>query len=112
MRILLRGEVDEIIGATLARGTARLLDFNRMTGQVVRALRERPFPVVAAAHGAAAGARAVLALTAGFRIAVPCACFPFLFTAVGLSGGDMGAACLLPRVVGLGRRLHRHRRDA
>lgn len=96
------GDVDEIIGATLEMDTARLLDFNRMTGQVVRALREAPFPVVAAVHGAAAGAGAVLALAADFRVADPTARFAFLFTKVGLSGGDMGAAYLLPRVVGLG----------
>ncbi|MFF5444195.1 enoyl-CoA hydratase family protein [Streptomyces sp. NPDC012888] len=96
------GDVDEIIGATLAMDTAQILDFNRMTGQVVRALRECPFPVVAAVHGVAAGAGAVLALAADFRVADPTARFSFLFTRVGLSGGDMGAAYLLPRVVGLG----------
>ncbi|RDG37657.1 enoyl-CoA hydratase family protein [Streptomyces corynorhini] len=96
------GDVDEIIGATLAMDAARLLDFNRMTGQVVRAIRECPFPVIAAVHGVAAGAGAVLALAADFRIADPSARFAFLFTRVGLSGGDMGAAYLLPRVVGLG----------
>lgn len=96
------GDVDEIIGATLSMDTAELLDFNRMTGQVVRALRECPFPVIAAVHGVAAGAGAVLALAADFRIADPTARFAFLFTKVGLSGGDMGAAYLLPRVVGLG----------
>ncbi|MEW1719063.1 enoyl-CoA hydratase family protein [Streptomyces sp. NPDC093109] len=96
------GDVDEIIGATLAMDTAQLLDFNRMTGQVVRAVRECPFPVIAAVHGVAAGAGAVLALAADFRIADPSARFAFLFTRVGLAGGDMGAAYLLPRVVGLG----------
>jgi enoyl-CoA hydratase/carnithine racemase len=96
------GDVDEIIGATLGMDTARLLDFNRMTGQVVRAIRECPFPVIAAVHGVAAGAGAVLALAADFRVADPTARFSFLFTRVGLSGGDMGAAYLLPRVVGLG----------
>ncbi|GGM09873.1 enoyl-CoA hydratase [Streptomyces fumigatiscleroticus] len=96
------GDVDEIIGATLSMDTAQLLDFNRMTGQVVRALRECPFPVVAAVHGVAAGAGAVLALAADFRVADPSARFTFLFTRVGLSGGDMGAAYLLPRIVGLG----------
>jgi enoyl-CoA hydratase/carnithine racemase len=96
------GDVDEIIGATLAMDTAELLDFNRMTGQVVRAVRECPFPVIAAVHGVAAGAGAVLALAADFRVADPTARFAFLFTKVGLSGGDMGAAYLLPRVVGLG----------
>ncbi|MFI6355714.1 enoyl-CoA hydratase family protein [Streptomyces sp. NPDC050743] len=96
------GDVDEIIGATLGMDTAQLLDFNRMTGQVVRAIRECPFPVIAAVHGVAAGAGAVLALAADFRVADPTARFSFLFTRVGLSGGDMGAAYLLPRVVGLG----------
>ncbi|MFI9201817.1 enoyl-CoA hydratase family protein [Streptomyces sp. NPDC053048] len=96
------GDVDEIIGATLAMDTGRLLDFNRMTGQVVRAVRECPFPVIAAVHGVAAGAGAVLALAADFRVADATARFAFLFTKVGLSGGDMGAAYLLPRVVGLG----------
>ncbi|MFF0200018.1 enoyl-CoA hydratase family protein [Streptomyces sp. NPDC005017] len=96
------GDVDEIIGATLSMDTAQLLDFNRMTGQVVRAIREAPFPVVAALHGVAAGAGAVLALAADFRVADPTTRFAFLFTRVGLSGGDMGAAYLLPRVVGLG----------
>ncbi|MEV4738630.1 enoyl-CoA hydratase family protein [Streptomyces sp. NPDC049555] len=96
------GDVEAIIGATLGMDTGRLLEFNRMTGHVVRALRECPFPVVAAVHGVAAGAGAVLALAADFRIADPTARFVFLFTKVGLSGGDMGAAYLLPRVVGLG----------
>ncbi|MFE9771700.1 enoyl-CoA hydratase family protein [Streptomyces sp. NPDC005931] len=96
------GDVDEIIGATLSMDTAQLLDFNRMTGQVVRAVRECPFPVIAAVHGVAAGAGAVLALAADFRVADPTTRFAFLFTRVGLSGGDMGAAYLLPRVVGLG----------
>ncbi|MER0483395.1 enoyl-CoA hydratase family protein [Streptomyces sp. Edi2] len=96
------GDVEEIIGATLDMDTAQLLDFNRMTGQVVRAVRECPFPVIAAVHGVAAGAGAVLALAADFRVADPSARFAFLFTKVGLSGGDMGAAYLLPRVIGLG----------
>ncbi|GHJ40750.1 enoyl-CoA hydratase family protein [Streptomyces sp. TS71-3] len=96
------GDVDDIIGATLSMDTAELVDFNRMTGQVVRAVRECPFPVLAAVHGVAAGAGAVLALAADFRVADPTARFAFLFTKVGLSGGDMGAAYLLPRVVGLG----------
>ncbi|MFF4954136.1 enoyl-CoA hydratase family protein [Streptomyces chattanoogensis] len=96
------GDVEEIIGATLSMDTGQLLDFNRMTGQVVRALREAPFPVIAAVHGVAAGAGAVLALAADFRVADPSARFAFLFTRVGLSGGDMGAAYLLPRVIGLG----------
>jgi enoyl-CoA hydratase/carnithine racemase len=96
------GDVDEIIGATLAMGAGDLLDFTRMTGQVVRAVREAPFPVIAAIHGIAAGAGAVLALASDFRIVDPTARFAFLFTRVGLAGADMGAAYLLPRIVGLG----------
>ncbi|MFD6311000.1 enoyl-CoA hydratase family protein [Streptomyces nigra] len=95
-------DVQEVIGATLSMEADELRAFNRLTGQVVRAIRECPFPVIAAVHGAAAGAGAVLALAADFRIADPSARFSFLFTKVGLSGGDMGAAYLLPRVVGLG----------
>ena len=97
------GDVHEIIGATLAMGQAELLAFTRMTGEVVRLLRECPIPVIAAVQGMAAGAGAVIALAADFRIATPAARFAFLFTKVGLSGGDMGAAYLLPRLVGLGR---------
>ncbi|PWI41327.1 enoyl-CoA hydratase family protein [Streptomyces sp. ICBB 8177] len=96
------GDVDEIIGATLDMGAGELLEFTRMTGQVVRALRECPFPVVAAIHGIAAGAGSVLALACDFRVVERSARFAFLFTRVGLSGADMGAAYLLPRVVGLG----------
>ncbi|MDX2706454.1 enoyl-CoA hydratase family protein [Streptomyces sp. NBC_00510] len=96
------GDVDEIIGATLAMGAGQLLDFTRMTGQVVRALREAPFPVVAAVHGVAAGAGSVIALASDFRIVERSARFAFLFTKVGLAGADMGAAYLLPRIVGLG----------
>lgn len=96
------GDVQDIIGATLAMGAGDLLDFNRMTGQVVRAIREAPFPVIAAVHGVAAGAGAVLALAADFRVVDPTARFAFLFTRVGLAGADMGAAYLLPRIVGLG----------
>lgn len=96
------GDVDEIIGATLAMRPDELLDFTRMTGQVVKAMRECPVPVVAAIHGIAAGAGSVLALAADFRIVARSARFAFLFTKVGLAGADMGAAYLLPRLVGLG----------
>jgi enoyl-CoA hydratase/carnithine racemase len=74
-----------------------------MTGEVIRGMRECPIPIVAALQGMAAGAGAVIALAADFRVATPEARFAFLFTKVGLSGGDMGAAYLLPRLVGLGR---------
>jgi enoyl-CoA hydratase/carnithine racemase len=69
---------------------------------VIRGMRECPVPVIAAVQGMAAGAGAVLALAADFRVCTPAARFAFLFTKVGLSGADMGAAYLLPRLVGLG----------
>jgi enoyl-CoA hydratase/carnithine racemase len=74
-----------------------------MTGDVIRAMRECPIPIITAIHGIAAGAGAVVALAADFRVVSTSGKFAFLFTHVGLSGGDMGAAYLLPRVVGLGR---------
>jgi enoyl-CoA hydratase/carnithine racemase len=97
------GDVNEIIGATLKMRPAELLAFTRMTGEVVRAMRECPIPIVAAVHGTAAGAGAVLALAADFRLVARSGRFAFLFTKVGLAGADMGAAYLLPRIVGLGR---------
>src|SRR5215469_741972 len=97
------GDVNEIIGATLRMRQDELLAFTRMTGEVVRGMRECPIPIIAAVQGVAAGAGAVIALAADFRVATPAAQFAFLFTKVGLSGGDMGAAYLLPRLVGLGR---------
>ena len=97
------GDVDEIIGALLAMRPDELLSFTRMTGEVVRAMRECPVPVVAAVHGVAAGAGSVLALASDFRVVGRSARFAFLFTKVGLAGADMGAAYLLPRLVGLGR---------
>jgi len=97
------GDVNEIIGATLRMGADELLAFTRMTGEVIRNMRECPIPIIAVVHGMAAGAGAVIALAADFRVATPAARFAFLFTKVGLSGGDMGAAYLLPRLVGLGR---------
>ncbi len=96
------GDVNEIIGATLAMAPDELLAFTRMTGEVIRLMRECPVPIIAAVHGMAAGAGAVIALAADFRVCTPAARFAFLFTKVGLSGGDMGAAYLLPRLVGLG----------
>jgi enoyl-CoA hydratase/carnithine racemase len=96
------GDVHEIIGATLEMAPDRLLGFTRMTGEVIKAMRECPVPIIAAVHGTAAGAGAVLALAADFRVVSRTAKFAFLFTKVGLSGADMGAAYLLPRVVGLG----------
>jgi enoyl-CoA hydratase/carnithine racemase len=96
------GDVNEIIGATLAMPPDELLAFTRMSGEVIREMRDCPVPIIAAVHGMAAGAGAVIALAADFRVCTPAARFAFLFTKVGLSGGDMGAAYLLPRLVGLG----------
>ena len=97
------GDVVEIIGALQTMGSADLLEFTRMTGSVVRALRECPLPVIAAVNGIAAGAGAVIALAADLRLLARSARFAFLFTKVGLAGADMGCAYLLPRVIGLGR---------
>jgi enoyl-CoA hydratase/carnithine racemase len=97
------GDVDEIIGALQGMDTSGLLDFTRMTGAVVERIRRLPIPVIAAVNGVAAGAGAVIALASDIRILSESATLHFLFTRVGLSGGDMGAAYLLPRVVGLGR---------
>jgi enoyl-CoA hydratase/carnithine racemase len=97
------GDVDEIIGATLSMRPHELLAFTRMTGDVVKAMRECSVPIIAAVHGTAAGAGSVIALAADFRVVARSARFAFLFTKVGLAGADMGAAYLLPRLVGLGR---------
>ncbi|MBV9818787.1 MAG: enoyl-CoA hydratase family protein [Solirubrobacterales bacterium] len=97
------GDVEEIIGELQTFKAADLLEFTRMTGQMIRAIRDCPLPVVAAINGIAAGAGTVVALAADFRLLADTASFQFLFTRVGLSGADMGAAYLLPRVVGLGR---------
>ncbi len=97
------GDVDEIIGELVDFDHARRLEFTRMTGAVIQNMRECPIPIIAAVNGIAAGAGAVIALAADFRICVPQATFRFLFTRVGLSGGDMGSAYLLPRLVGAGR---------
>jgi enoyl-CoA hydratase/carnithine racemase len=97
------GDVDEIIAELLKMGTRDVYEFARMTGACVRNLREIPQPVVAAVNGMAAGAGAVLAAAADIRVLAASASFRFLFTSVGLSGGDMGICWLLPRIVGLGR---------
>jgi enoyl-CoA hydratase/carnithine racemase len=97
------GDVEEIIGELQRMGAGELLDFTRMSGAVVKAMREAPLPIVAAVNGVAAGAGAVLALAADIRLVARSAKFAFLFTRVGLAGADMGAAYLLPRLVGLGR---------
>ena len=97
------GDVHEIIGELFKRDVRGMLEFTRMTGAVVRNLRLLEKPVVASVNGIAAGAGSVLALASDFRILADTARFAFLFTKVGLTGADMGAAFLLPRVVGFGR---------
>ena len=97
------GDVDDIIGALLDRPHEELVEFTRLTCELIWAIRQCPKPVVAAVNGVAAGAGAVIAAACDIRIAASSATFAFLFTRVGLSGADMGAAWLLPRLVGLGR---------
>ena len=97
------GDVDEIIGQLLKRGTREVYEFALMTGECVRNLREMPQPVIAAVNGIAAGAGAVLAAASDLRVLAKSASFRFLFTSVGLSGGDMGICWLLPRIIGWGR---------
>ena len=97
------GDVEEIIGELQKMEAAQLLEFTRMTGAVVKALRECPLPVIASVNGIAAGAGSVIALASDFRLLASSASFAFLFTKVGLAGADMGSAYLLPRLVGLGR---------
>lgn len=97
------GDVELIIASLLQQDMTQLLDFTRMTGSLIAKMRALPKPVIAAVNGVAAGAGAVIALAADFRIAASSASLAFLFTKVGLAGADMGAAYLLPRVVGLAR---------
>jgi len=97
------GDVTEIIGELQKMDPRDLLAFTRMTGTVTQRMRDCPLPIIASVNGVAAGAGAVIALAADLRILARAATFSFLFTRVGLSGGDMGAAYLLPRLIGLGR---------
>jgi enoyl-CoA hydratase/carnithine racemase len=97
------GDVHEIIGPLTKMDSARLLRFTRMTGDLVRAMRACPQPIVAAVDGICAGAGAILAMASDLRIAAPNAKTAFLFTRVGLSGADMGACAILPRIIGHGR---------
>ena len=96
------GDVNEIIGELIKMEPRDLMRFTKMTGDAIRAMRECPVPIITAIHGIAAGAGAVIALASDFRVVSASGRFAFLFTKVGLSGGDMGAAYQLPRVVGLG----------
>lgn len=97
------GDVEDIIGALFSRDEAGLLEFTRLTCDLILAIRECSRPVVAAINGTTAGAGAVIAAACDFRIAAEEARIAFLFTKVGLSGADMGASWLLPRLVGMGR---------
>jgi enoyl-CoA hydratase/carnithine racemase len=97
------GDVKEIIGELLHYDRERLHSFTRLTCDLVRAMRSAPQPVVASLNGTVAGAGAAIALASDFRVAAESAKIAFLFVKVGLAGADMGAAFLLPRLVGLGR---------
>ncbi len=97
------GDVFEIIEPLTRMRAPELLAFTRMTGDLVKAMRRAPQPVVAAIDGVCAGAGAMIALASDLRLGTPSAKTAFLFTRVGLAGADMGACGLLPRVIGLGR---------
>src|SRR6202451_1199405 len=97
------GDVHEIIGPLTKLDMPGLLAFTRMTGDLVRAMRACPQPIVAAVDGTCAGAGAILALASDLRFGTSRSKTAFLFTRVGLAGCDMGACALLPRVIGQGR---------
>ncbi len=96
------GDVEDIIGELFARDMKGLLAFTRTTGELIKNIRRLRKPVIAAVNGTAVGAGAVIALACDMRLASEKAKFGFIFPQVGLCGADMGAASLLPRVVGLG----------
>jgi enoyl-CoA hydratase/carnithine racemase len=97
------GDVHEIIGPLTKMDMPALLDFTRMTGDLVKAMRGCPQPIVAALDGICVGAGAIVAMASDLRLATPDAKTAFLFTRVGLAGCDMGACAILPRIVGQGR---------
>jgi enoyl-CoA hydratase/carnithine racemase len=97
------GDVHEIIGPLLERDTKGLMRFTAMTGELVKAMRACPQPIVAAVDGIAAGAGAIIAMASDIRLATSRAKVAFLFNRVGLAGCDMGACAILPRIVGQGR---------
>ena len=97
------GDVHEIIGPLVNMETPALLNFTRMTGDLVKAIRHCPQPVVAAVNGVCAGAGAIIAMSSDIRLAAPDAKTAFLFNRVGLAGCDMGACAILPRIIGQGR---------
>ena len=97
------GDVHDIIGPLTRMDDSGLIQFTRMTADLVRAIRACPQPVIAAVDGICAGAGAILAMASDIRFASPNAKTAFLFTRVGLSGADMGACAILPRIIGHGR---------
>ena len=97
------GDVHEIIGPLTRMDAAGLRNFTQMTGDLVKAMRACPQPIVAAVDGVCAGAGAILAMASDFRLGTPRAKTAFLFTRVGLAGCDMGACAILPRIIGQGR---------
>jgi enoyl-CoA hydratase/carnithine racemase len=97
------GDVHEIIGPLTKMSYQQLLDFTRMTGDLVKAMRHCPQPIVAAVDGVCAGAGAILAMASDLRLGTARTKTAFLFTRVGLAGCDMGACALLPRIIGHGR---------
>ena len=97
------GDVFEIIGPLIEMDTVHLLEFTRMTGEAVKAMRQCPQPIVAAIDGVCAGAGAILAMASDMRLGTAKAKVAFLFNRVGLAGCDMGACAILPRIIGHGR---------
>src|SRR5882762_9092660 len=97
------GDVHDIIGPLLTRDMKGLLAFTRMTGDLVKAMRACPQPIIAAVDGVCVGAGAMIALFSDMRFGTPAAKTAFLFTRVGLAGCDMGACAMLPRVIGQSR---------
>jgi enoyl-CoA hydratase/carnithine racemase len=97
------GDVHEIIGPLTEMEMPGLLDFTRMTGDLVKAMRACPQPIIAALEGVCVGAGAIVAMASDIRIAAPGTKTAFLFTRVGLAGCDMGACAILPRLIGQGR---------
>jgi len=97
------GDVHEIIGPLTKLDMPGLLAFTRLTGDLVKAMRSCPQPVIAAIDGVCAGAGAILAMASDLRLGTPRSEIAFLFTRVGLAGCDMGACAVLPRMIGLGR---------
>src|SRR5450631_2813782 len=97
------GDVQEIIGPLTRMSMPELLNFTRMTGDLVKAMRACPQPVIAAVDGVCAGAGAILAMSSDIRLSTPRSKTAFLFTRVGLAGCDMGACAILPRIIGHGR---------